>query len=109
MGRAEHTSRGGRFQNGEITNVMGRSELDLRDAIIPPGGQASVDVFSLMGGAVILVPRDWVVDSQALPLMGAVRDERFAPLATDGNASTGPPPRLVLRGFVVMGALVIRS
>ncbi len=109
MGRSEHTSQADRFRGADITNVMGRSELDLRAATIPPGGQASVEVFSMMGAVVVRVPPGWTVDTRALPTMGAILDQRFPVSDKDAVASTGPAPRLVLRGLVLMGRLVIAS
>ena len=39
MGRSEHTSRPTAFQGADVTNVMGRSELDLHDAMLAPGAK----------------------------------------------------------------------
>jgi hypothetical protein len=41
--------------------------------------------------------------------MGAVRDQRFPASPADAAASPGPSPRLVIRGAVLMGRLVIES
>ena len=112
MGRSEHTSTATAFHGAGVTNVMGRSELDLRSATIAPGAEASVEVFSVMGGVVVRVPPGWAVDTTGLPAaMGMVRDDRFPPSDKEKEtaASTGPPPRLVLRGLVLMGRLVIAS
>jgi hypothetical protein len=125
--------------------------LDLRQAIIPPDQTAVVDVFALMGGAVIHVPLDWQVTIETTTIMGGVNDERLNPsrnrgrrgdngppeapeeaeedrglpdlpdlpdlpkaVATPGRAAgtnaqaASPPGRLVVRGFVMMGGLVIK-
>jgi hypothetical protein len=107
MGRSEHTSPATAFQSADVTNVMGRSELDLRDATMAPGTSATVHVFSTMGVVVIRVPRTWIVDTGAVSALGGVRDERARP--REGEVTAGPPPRLVLRGLVVMGRLTIIS
>jgi hypothetical protein len=106
MGRATRSA-SGPFQAADVTNVMGRSELDLRDATIAPGAEATIDVFSAMGAVVVRVPPGWTIDTRAVSAFGDVRDERFPPLAEDPGAETGPAPRLVLRGLVLMGRLVI--
>jgi hypothetical protein len=92
-----------------------------------------------MGRATVRVPDHWVVDASALPIMGSVDEERFAPITADiagdadaadgenktddlsrdrlGDAdakaaappATGPPPRLRLRGFVMMGKVEVTS
>ena len=93
-----------------VTNVMGRSELDLRAATMAPGAEATGEVFSMMGPVIVRVPPGWVVDTGGLPAaMGAVNDDRCPVSDKDAVASTGPPPRLVLRGLVLMGRLVIAS
>jgi hypothetical protein len=107
MGRSEHTSRAETFQGADVTNVMGRAELDLREATLGAGDGASLRVVSLMGGVVVRVPPNWTVDTGAVSAFGAVRDER--PRLRDGEAPTGPGPRLVLRGLVMFGRLTIRS
>jgi hypothetical protein len=105
MGRSDHVSRATAFGGADITNVMGRSDIDLRDAVLAPGATASVHVFSMMGAVVLRVPPTWTVDTGAVTAMGGVQDER--PKQTD-EASAGTPPRLVLRGLVTMGRLTIR-
>ena len=62
-----------------------------------------IDVFTLMGESMIRVPDGWQVDLRATAVMGGVRDRRTAP----GGAAGAP--RIVIRGFVMWGALVIRS
>ncbi|HLG57001.1 MAG TPA: LiaF domain-containing protein [Vicinamibacterales bacterium] len=123
MSRSDQTSTAARFQGADITNVMGAANLDLRDAMIPPGGEAVIDIFSVMGKVELIIPDGWTVEVQAAPIMGAVRDRRFrSSLRIDdqrleagaAEAATpvernAPPPRVVLRGFVMMGAVVVRS
>lgn len=116
------------FHGGEMTSVMGGTQLDLRQASVAPGEEAVIDVFALMGGAVILVPEDWTVDVQVVPVMGGVKDERWgrragkvdvnarppAPADAERQAETPPgvagaAPRIVVRGFVTMGGLIVKS
>ena len=114
-------------RSGRIAAVMGKSSLDLRQVNLGPGEVMTVDVFVTMGRATVRIPDGWVVDTGALPVMGSVDEERFPPAdpATpveqlkDGQAdrgaapaqppATGPPPRLRLRGFVMMGKVEVRS
>jgi hypothetical protein len=120
MGRSDHVNRATRFQGADVTNVMGRSDIDLRDAKMEPGATASIRVFSLMGAVVLRVPPTWTVDTGAVTAMGGVRDERFERLPDPDDdddaaggagadaAPAGPAPHLVLRGLVGMGRLTIR-
>jgi hypothetical protein len=114
MGSTSRTSNSSNFQSAHVGSVMGRTTLDLREANIAPGQEAVVDVFVAMGRATIRVPDGWIVDTSALPVMGSVEDERWPRdrALTDGDAAApapGPAPRLVLRGFVMMGKVEIQS
>jgi len=100
---------------GDMFVLMGENSLDLRQVTIPDGATATVNVVAMMGKGTITVPKDWVVDVQAVPIMGNVRslaDDDFdnwtdrTPVAPSHE---GPAPRLTIRGFVMMGELSIRS
>jgi hypothetical protein len=152
--RAPH----GAFKRGDITTMMGGAKLDLRSVDAKPGDEIVVDVFTLMGGAVIYIPDDWNVDLQAMSFMGGIEDQRRgssrprrrfgqppdgdvappfdAPVEggqpAPGAERTAPapsssadkpsidkveaetpaaskPPTLIVRGYVTMGGLVIKS
>ena len=114
-------------RHGRVAAVMGRSSLDLRQLNLAPGEVMTVDVFVTMGNASIRIPDTWVLDASAMPVMGAVNERRFPPpdrgaaaevkddQATKEDAiaarppATGPPPRLRLRGFVMMGKVDVSS
>ncbi len=89
------------FQGGELTAFMGGCELDLREAT-PANGEAVIDAFAMMGGIEIKVPESWSVVSKVIPLMGGFED-----------ATTQPPggagPRLIVRGFAVMGGIGVKN
>jgi hypothetical protein len=94
----------------EMTALMGSCMLDLRRANTSHGADAVVDVFALMGSIVIRVPDEWTVDRQAVRVLGSVRDLRRR--SADWSVDDPPgaePPRLVLRGLVMMGSILIRS
>ena len=88
MGRSDHVSRATTFRGADMTNVMGRTDLDLRDATLAPGDSASVQVFSMMGAVMLRVPSTWTVDTGAISAMGGVRDERLEVVA--GHARGRP-------------------
>jgi hypothetical protein len=100
----------GRFRGGEITAFMGGANLDLRLANIPPGEEAVMDVFAVMAGVEMIVPPEWTVSTPLVPVMGGVDDRRVPPLPMPAGASPdAPAPRLVLRGFVMMGGVTIKT
>ena len=77
-------------RTGRVAAVMGKSSLDLRQVTLAPGEVMTVDVFVTMGNATIRIPDEWVVDASALPLMGAIEEDRFPkPVAVTPGT---PPP-----------------
>jgi predicted membrane protein len=100
-----------RFRGGEVTLFMGGGHIDLSQASIPRGEEAALDIFAVMGGCEIIVPPSWVVATPIVPVLGGIEDKRVPPLATAVESATagGAAPRLVLRGLVMMGGIVIKS
>jgi hypothetical protein len=87
------------FRRADFTAVMGGIEVDLRQAGTP--GEAIIDVFIMMGGLEIKVPPDWIVSNQMIAVMGGAVDK-----------STGlkdAKHRLIIRGFVFMGGVEVKT
>ena len=115
------------FRGAEMTSIMGRTELDLRQAVINPDEPAVIDVFGLMGSVVIRVPEGWQVDLQSVHVLGGSSDARPAagpaerpaepagPAPADalerdeGAGATGATPRVIVRGFMMLGGVAVRS
>ena len=85
----------------EATAVMGGVEADLRGAR-SRGSEVVAEVFTWWGGIELIVPDDWRVVSEVMPVMGGVEDKTR--LAEGGGATT-----LIVRGLVVMGGLEIKN
>lgn len=95
----------GEFTGGQIANVMGGSQIDLRQATIAPGAAADIELFTMMGGVDLRVPDNWQVEADTVFVMGGMDDKR--PHAD--TAQTDPiAPKLILRGSVIMGGITIR-
>lgn len=110
MGGVKRIITAPRFRGGEVTAFMGGAHIDLRQATIPPGEEAALDIFAMMGGCEILVPPSWTVVTPLVPVMGGIDDKRPAPLpGSVENIGGRPAPRLVLRGLLVMGGIEIKS
>ncbi|WP_227131615.1 cell wall-active antibiotics response protein [Halorubellus salinus] len=102
FGGVERRPVGERFRSADLAVAFGGAELDLRDAT--SAKPSEVDALVVFGGAEVYVPEDWVVEVDALPLFGAVTDERpRAPLARDGET-----PDLVVTGAVAFGGISIK-
>ena len=111
IGRAtSHPGPAATLKGAEVVTLIGGSTIDLHDLAVAPGETVTLDVFTLMGGVAISVPDGWTLDIQAVPVLGGVRDRRF-PREVPGTPAepSGPAPRLVVRGTVIMGGLTIRS
>jgi hypothetical protein len=65
------------------------------------GGQAVIDVFVVMGGLEITVPPDWTVANEALVIMGGIDDR--------SSGSAGASQTLIIRGFILMGGVEIKT
>jgi predicted membrane protein len=104
-----HVNGAGRFRGGDLTGFMGGGHLDLRQATIPRGEEASIEILAVMAGFEIIVPPDWVVTTPLVAIMGGVEDKRLAAAPAAPAMGEAAAPRLVLRGFVMMGGVTIRS
>jgi predicted membrane protein len=101
----KRASSAGRFRGGDIVAFMGGGQLDLRQATIASGEEAVLDIVAVMAGLEVWVPPGWAVSTPLVPVMGGVEDKRLPPLTT----TDAPPPRLILRGFVLMGGIMLKS
>jgi hypothetical protein len=88
------------LRGGYITAVMGGIELDLRQAKMV-GPTITLDVVAFWGGIDLKVPSDWSVEGLVVPIMGGFEDKTKALVVSD------LVPRLVVRGYAVMGAVLI--
>lgn len=90
------------YRGDQVTAVIGAYKLDLEKAALAPEG-AVIDVFSFWGGVEIQLPQGWAVDVRVVPFMGGF-DEK----GRSGRPVPADAPRLLIRGFVVMGGLEVR-
>jgi hypothetical protein len=103
-------------RRARLVAVMGDSSLDLRQVRLASGEQMFVNVVVANGHAVVRIPASWVLDTSAFPLMGSIEQGRAVKAASKASAAdgagapaSGPPPRLVLRGVVLMGKVEVVS
>jgi predicted membrane protein len=88
------------FQGGEITAIMGGVELDLREAVIT--GEVVIDILCFWGGIEIKIPKDWSLVNKSAPILGGLDDKTVHPDNLDG-------PRLIIKGFTIMGGAGIKN
>jgi hypothetical protein len=89
------------FRGGSIDTWYGGGIIDLRDATLDPAG-ATLNVRAVFGGAQIVVPESWQVDSRVIGIGGL----------GDGRARIERPadaPRLTIDGIAVFGGFGVSS
>ncbi|MGH8260190.1 MAG: LiaF transmembrane domain-containing protein [Steroidobacteraceae bacterium] len=89
------------FEGADVNATLGGIKLDLTGTPML-GDSATIDVFVLMGGVEVLVPRDWTVTNQMVTFMGGCHDKRHP-------SSLPPAKQLILRGFNMMGGIEIKD
>jgi len=82
--------------------VMGGMVLDFREALLPPG-DTEVWVFTVMGGAEIIVPPGLAVETDGVAILGGFEHAEDANLSTDPDA-----PSLRVRGVALMGGVEVK-
>lgn len=100
MGAAKRSPRVADFLGGYITAVMGGVDLDLRKARMGPS-PAVLDVVAVWGGIELKVPAGWSVEGRVVPILGGFDDK------TQVLVESAEAPRLVVRGYAIMGGVVI--
>jgi predicted membrane protein len=90
------------FKGGRVNIVMGGLEYDFRDAQLTEN--VVINTFVLMGGLELIVPKEWNVKIDVLPIMGGVEDQ----INKYPSDVVDPDKKLILTGNVVMGGINIR-
>lgn len=86
------------YKGGKATAILGGIELDLSGATIK--NEATLNLYAMLGGIEIKVPKGWQVKSAITPIAGAI-EIKTAP--TDKDA-----PTLTLVGDVVLAGVEVK-
>ncbi|HWK07683.1 MAG TPA: LiaF domain-containing protein [Puia sp.] len=89
------------FKGGDVTSIMGGTELDLTQADFT--GVAKLEVTQIMGATKIIVPPHWEVRSEVTALFAGYEDKRQQP------AITNPDKLLILHGTSVFGGIELKN
>lgn len=89
------------FRFADITTFFGGVELDLTQADIQ--GRATIDLTQFFGGATLIVPANWSVESDLVAILGGINDKR------SGSASTARDKVLVITGTAIFAGIEIKS
>lgn len=100
LGGADHINKSDDYKGGRVTAVMGGVKLDLRKSVIKK--EATIDIFSLMGGVELWIPENVVVKSKAAVILGGIENK-----AQSGEGKNAPV--LYITGQVIMAGVEIKS
>jgi predicted membrane protein len=92
------------FQGGNVTAIFGGSEIDLTRCKLAPG-QNVLEVTAIFGGTTLIVPKEWNVVINVIPLFGG-----FSHKGMRGpNVVINPESTLIIKGVVIMGGGEIKT
>jgi len=100
FGGSETRSASTAFTGADLTALFGGTELDLRDAEIAQK-PAHVSAIALFGGVDVIVPREWNVQMDVLPILGGASDDR--PRREEEHEGVD----LVVSGFAAFGGVSV--
>jgi len=89
------------FKGGDITILMGGSEINLSQADI--NGVVVMDITQIMGGTKLIVPPNWEIRSNITSVFGNVEDKR------QKDRITNPDKVLVIDGTSIFGGIEIKN
>lgn len=104
LGGSDRMITSGSFKGGQITSILGGSQINLLHAELAPGDNV-IDVFSLFGGSTLIVPRNWNVKVEVTSILGGFSDKR----TVVENAGKQPQNTLVIKGLVLFGGGEIKN
>ncbi|MBN2085671.1 MAG: hypothetical protein JW748_10660 [Anaerolineales bacterium] len=91
----------GKFRGGSVTAVFGGSDIDLRDSILAPEG-ARLELTAAFGGIDLIIPPDWRLDIDGIPLFGGWSNNTVPSSSTEG-------PVLTVRCLAMFGGIDIKN
>lgn len=92
------------FMGGNITAIFGGSEIDLTRCKLAPGKQI-IEVVAIFGGTTLILPKEWNVIIDVLPLFGGFSHKGFM----NPNVVTDTESTLLIKGVVIFGGGEIKT
>lgn len=86
------------FSGGKITSIFGGSKIDLTKCKLAPG-ISQLDISCVFGGTEIIVPEEWSVVLDVVPVLGGFSDER----KISSGRTFDTTRQLIIKGTVVFG------
>jgi predicted membrane protein len=92
------------FKGGSIVSIFGGSEINLTSCKLAEGENV-IDVTAIFGGNTIIVPPDWKIEVDVLPIFGGYGDKR----SKDPNKAFQEGRILKIKGFVLFGGGEVKT
>ncbi|MBL1212692.1 MAG: hypothetical protein HND52_04920 [Ignavibacteriae bacterium] len=92
------------FRGGKVTAIFGGSEIIMTDCKLADG-ENFIDIVAIFGGSTLVVPKDWRIILDIVPIFGGFSDNR----RKDPNLVYSNDKTLVIKGFVLFGGGEIKT
>ena len=92
------------FKGGNIISIFGGSEVSLIGCKLADGENV-LETTSIFGGTTIIVPNDWNVVTDVLPIFGGFSDKR----RKDPNQVYDQNKTLIIKGVAIFGGGEVKS
>jgi len=92
------------FQGGEITAIFGGSEINLIESSLAEGTQL-LEITTIFGGSTLIIPNDWNVELDIVPIFGGFSDKRIK----DPNLTRPTDRKLIIKGTLIFGGGEIKN
>lgn len=92
------------FQGGEITAIFGGSEINLIESSLAEGTQ-TLEITTIFGGSTLIIPNDWNVELDIVPIFGGFSDKRIK----DPNLIRPADRKLIIKGTLIFGGGEIKN
>lgn len=92
------------FKGGSIISIFGGSEVNMQNCQLAEGVN-TLEVTSIFGGSTLIMPADWNIEVDVLPLFGGFSDNRIK----DPNAKFINDKKLIIKGVALFGGGEIKT
>ena len=86
------------FQGGSIEAIFGGSEINLIESSLAEGTQV-LEITTVFGGSTLIIPNDWNVELDIVPIFGGFTDNRIK----DPNLTRPTDRKLIIKGTLIFG------
>jgi len=92
------------FKGGNVVSIFGGSEINLSNCKMSPGIN-EIEITAIFGGSTIMIPPDWKVEIDVLPIFGGFGDNRKKDPVKDIKQDA----TLLIKGIVLFGGGEIKT